>query len=69
MVLFTICVITVLNPKQFPGSSVSHLQNSTQTLNMMTISAVLGHVRFNFLPLSYSPLQSHCFEHLLLSVP
>ena len=46
MVLFTICVVIILNPKQFPGSSVSYLQNSTQMLNVMEISAVLGHGRF-----------------------
>ena len=36
----------ILNPKQFPGSSVSCIQNSTQILNMMEISAVLGHGYF-----------------------
>ena len=36
----------ILNPKQFPGLSVSYLQNSTQILNMMEVSAVLGHGRF-----------------------
>ena len=30
----------VLTPKQFPGLSVSYLQNSTQILNMIEISAV-----------------------------
>ena len=43
MVLFTICVMTILNLKQFPGLSVGYLQNSTQILNMMQISAILGH--------------------------
>ena len=43
MVIFTICVMIILNPKQFLGLSVSYLQNSTQILNMMKISAVLGH--------------------------
>ena len=43
MVLFTICVMIISNPKQFPGLSVNYLQNSTQILNMMEISAVLGH--------------------------
>ena len=43
MALFTICAMIILNPKQFPGSSVSYLQNSTKVLNMMEISAVLGH--------------------------
>ena len=43
MVLFTICFMIILNPKQVPGLSVSYLQNSTQILNMMEISAVLGH--------------------------
>ena len=48
MVLFTICVMIILNPKQVPGSSVSCLQNSTQIFNMMGISAVLGHGCFYF---------------------
>ena len=48
MVLFTICVVIILNSKQFPGSSVSYLQNSTQILNMMEISAVLCHGFFKF---------------------
>ena len=39
MVLFTICVIIILTPKQFSGLSVSYLQNSTQILNMIEISA------------------------------
>ena len=70
MVLFTICFMIILNPKQVPGSSVSYLQNSTQILNMMEISAVLGNGCFSFfLPLSYFPPQSHCFVHLLLLVP
>ena len=43
MDLFTICFMIILNAKQVPGSSVSYLQNSTQILNMMEISAVLGH--------------------------
>ena len=44
MVLFTICVMIILDLKQFPGcSSVSYLQNSTLTLNMIEISAVLGY--------------------------
>ena len=43
MVLFTICVMIILNPKQAPGSSVSYLQNSLQILNMIEFSAVLGH--------------------------
>ena len=43
MAIFTICVMIILNPKQFPGSSVSYLQNSTQILNIMEISAVLGY--------------------------
>ena len=35
----------ISNPKQFPaaGLSVRYLQNSTQRLDMMEISAVLGH--------------------------
>ena len=33
IVLFTICVMIILNQKQFPGSSLSYLQNSTQILN------------------------------------
>ena len=40
MVLFTICVMIILTPKQFPGLSVSYLQNCTQILNMIEISAV-----------------------------
>ena len=40
MVLFTICVMIILTPKQFPGVSVSYLQNSTQIRNMIEISAV-----------------------------
>ena len=40
MVLFTICVMIILTPKQFHGLSVSYLQNSTQILNMIEISAV-----------------------------
>ena len=40
MVLFTICVMIILIPKQFPGLSVSYLQKSTQILNMIEISAV-----------------------------
>ena len=40
MVLFTICVMIILTPKQFPGLSVSYLRNSTQILNMIEISAV-----------------------------
>ena len=40
MVLFTICVIIIFTPKQFPGLSVSYLQNSTQILNMIDIIAV-----------------------------
>ena len=40
MVLFTICVMIILTPKQFPGLSVSYLQNSTQILNMIKTSSV-----------------------------
>ena len=40
MVLFTICVMIILTPKQFPGLSVSYLQNSTQIFNMIEISGV-----------------------------
>ena len=42
MVSFTICVMIILTPKQFPGLSLrlSYLQNSTQILNMIEISAV-----------------------------
>ena len=40
--LFTVCVMVILNPKRFPGLSVSFLQSSTQIINMMEISAVLG---------------------------
>ena len=40
MVSFTICVMIILTPKQFPGLSLSCLQNSTQILNMIEISAV-----------------------------
>ena len=40
MVLFTICVMIILTPKQFAGLSVSYLQNSTQILNMIETSAV-----------------------------
>ena len=40
MVLFTICVMIILTPKQFPGLSVTYLQNSMQILNMIEISAV-----------------------------
>ena len=40
MVLFTVCVMIVLTPKQFPGLSVSYLQNSTQILSTIEISAV-----------------------------
>ena len=40
MASFTICVMIILTPKQFPGLSVSYLQNSTQILNMIEISAV-----------------------------
>ena len=40
MVLFTICVMIISTPKQFPGLSVSYLQDSTQILNMIEISAV-----------------------------
>ena len=47
MVLCTICVMIILNPKQFPGSSMGYLQNSTQILNMMEISTVLGHGCFS----------------------
>ena len=43
MVLFTVCVMIILKPKQYPGLSVSYLHNSIQILNMMEISAVLGH--------------------------
>ena len=43
MGLFTICVMIILNPKQFPFLSVRYLQNSTQILNMMKINAVLDH--------------------------
>ena len=43
MVLFTICVMVILNPKQFPGLSVNYLQNPTQIVNIMEISAVPGH--------------------------
>ena len=32
MVLFTICVMIILTPKQFPGLSVSYLQSSTRYL-------------------------------------
>ena len=40
MVLFTICVVIILTPKQFPGLSMSYLQNSTQILNMIETSTV-----------------------------
>ena len=40
MVLFTICVMIILTPKQFAGLSVSYLQNSTQIPNMIETSAV-----------------------------
>ena len=40
LVLFIICIMIILTPKQFPGLSVSYLQNSTQMLNMIEISAV-----------------------------
>ena len=40
MVLFTICVMIILTPKQFPGLSVTCLQNSTQILSMIEISGV-----------------------------
>ena len=33
MVLFIICVMIILNPKQFRGSSVSDIQNSTKYLH------------------------------------
>ena len=33
MVLFIICVMIILNLKQFHGSSVSDLQNSTRSLH------------------------------------
>ena len=66
MVLFKICVMIVLNPKQFPGSSVRYLPNSTQILNMMEISAFLRHGCFNFLPLSYLTLQN---EFILSTSP
>ena len=46
MVLFTICVMIILNPEHFPGLSVSYLQNCTQILNLMEISAVLVHGSF-----------------------
>ena len=52
MVLFTICVMIILTPKQFHGLSVSYLHNSTQILNMIEISAVQGHD---------CHLQSYCF--------
>ena len=48
MALFTICAMIILNSKQFPGASVSYLQNSTKILNMMEISDVLGHGCFQF---------------------
>ena len=40
MVLFTICVMIILTPKQFPGLSVGYLQYFTQILNMIEISTV-----------------------------
>ena len=44
MALFTICVMIVLNPKQFPGSSIHTLPlQFYKILNIMKISAVLGH--------------------------
>ena len=48
MVSFAIFVMVILKPKQFPGLSMSYLQNSTQILNMMEIIAVLGHGCFQF---------------------
>ena len=42
MVLFTICVMIILNPKQFPGSSVSYLQNYTQILRLTWWKSVLS---------------------------
>ena len=50
MALFTMCAMIILKPKQFTGSSVSYLQNSTKILNMMEISAVLSHGCFEFVP-------------------
>ena len=40
MVLFTNCVMIILTPKQFSGLSACYLQNSTQILDMIEISAV-----------------------------
>ena len=40
VVLFRICVMIILTPKQFSGLSAGYLQNSTQILDMIEISAV-----------------------------
>ena len=40
MILFTIRVMIIVTPKQFPGLSVSYLQNSTQIFNMIETSAL-----------------------------
>ena len=69
MVLFTVCVMIILNPKQFPGLSVSYLQNSTQILNMTEISAVLGHGWFKFFNFVILFSTESLFVNLLLLVP
>ena len=66
MVLFIICVMIILNQKQFPGSSVSNLQNSTRYSHDGNWCCPRPGLFFNFLHLSYSLLQSYCFIHLLL---
>ena len=56
MVLFIICVMIILNPKQFRGSSVSDLQNCTRYLHD-GIGAVLGHGCFSIFYICHTLLR------------
>ena len=69
MVLCIICVMIILNPKQFCGSSVNDLQNSTRYLHDGNRCCFRPWLYFNFLHLSYTHPQSYCFIHLLVLVP
>ena len=49
IVLFTICVMIILNPVQFPGSSVSYLQNSRRYLCHTPLCRAILFVHFSLL--------------------
>ena len=55
MILFIICVMIILNPKQFRGLPMSDLQNSSRYLHDGSHCCFRPWLFFNFLHLSYTP--------------